>query len=176
VYRGGVGGVFAPDADGNLTTDGERIFISVSPERGTDRRVASMNACFAHELEHARQFDSGELAFTKDPETGRWYPDRASYDIGDEIKAWAAQLRAAPPTDFWLTREGPRRPSRLRAFASARTDEQRARVLIEYAYRNVFPVPGRNVVFSSKSRYSAGQLVRPDQGRNFFGRVHGTTP
>jgi hypothetical protein len=171
-YHVGLGAFVWRGVEGGLTTDGVRVYITVSARGGPCGEIASMNSRFAHEFEHARQFDDAELAFTRDPETGQWRPEYASYDIGDEVKAWRVQMKTSISKDLWMTREGDRRPSLLQKFATAGTDRDRARVLVACGYGKRNPRTDSNVVVSSKARYGAGQLLRPNGQRNFFGRVH----
>src|SRR5262249_50349408 len=57
-YQIGVGGKDFEGAEGNLTTDGNKIFVSISNVGGPNGETFSLNSRFAHELEHARQFDN----------------------------------------------------------------------------------------------------------------------
>jgi hypothetical protein len=173
------GGGFKRGIEGELTTDGQRVFISISAGgNGGGKGVApyarfSQRSCLAHELEHARQFDAGELAFVKNPQTGQWQPAPGSYDVGDEVKAWSAQLATATETDLWRRSEasGLLSGSLLGQFASAKTDGERARVLLGAEYNNLNRATNQNVVFRSEAGYHVGQLLRPDAKRPFFGRV-----
>lgn len=103
-----------------------------------------MNGRLAHELEHGRQFDDGEISFLKNSK-GKWTASPTTYDIGDEINAFKAQLRASPSDAF---------RSFLPSFANARTDDERKGVLVRISdgYReaakrgmgNNLNVPGKN--------------------------------
>lgn len=172
-YRFAVVGRFDGLVEGEITTDGERVLLLVSDVGGPQGDLASIDSRIAHELEHARQFDAGELALAQDPSTGRWASHYASYDVGDEVKAWRAQLALAESGDYWLRRDNSWRPTLLRLFSDEKTDEGRARVLARHGYGRVNPVVGANVRFDVSSGYSVGQLVRPDgrPGCNVFGRV-----
>jgi hypothetical protein len=163
-----------PSIGGRLSTDGERVFVNVSGDTSRATEIGSINSRFAHELEHARQFDSGELGFERDKVTGVWRPAHASYDIGDEVKAWQAQLRTALNHDFWTTINGRRKPSLLRLFSNAKTDQERETTLLRNGYRERNPISECNVVFETTSGYVARQVIRPTPVRNFFGRVFGT--
>jgi hypothetical protein len=162
-----------PGVGGRLSTDGERVYVNVSADFTKD--VGSLNSRFAHELEHARQFDNGELGFERDTATGAWRPAHSSYDIGDEVKAWRAQLNAASAADFWTTTNGRRRPSVLRLYSYARTDAERGDVLARNGYRERNPTTECNVVFETARGYVARQVIRPTAATNFFGRVFATT-
>ena len=166
-----VGGRCASGVEGNLTTDGQRIFVTVSDQGGAFGETASLNSRLAHELEHARQFDAGELAFVRDGQSQKWHPIYGSYDIGDEVKAWAAQLRASNQKDYWYVTDRKRKPSLLQLFAAARDDEQRAATLRQHGYADRYPVPDADVVFTRASGFVAGDLVRPDGALAVFGRV-----
>jgi hypothetical protein len=178
-YRVRMRGAFERGIEGELTTDGRRVFISISAGGDAGGKGVAPYACFsqrsclAHELEHARQFDAGELAFVKNPGTGQWQPAPGSYDVGDEVKAWSAQLTTATENDLWRRSKasGLLRGSLLRQFASARTDRERAGVLLGAGYTNLNPAANQNVVFRSEAGYNVGQLLRPDEKRPFFGRV-----
>ena len=163
-YRFTTDGELEWNVEGSVTTDGERVFVNIA-EGG----AASRHSRIAHELEHARQFDEGELGFERDPKTGRWVAHRASYDVGDEVKAWSVQLNASIEEDFWRRPEGGpwRLPSLLGEFAEAESDEARAAVLADRGYRGLRRRPGCDVAFDRRSGYRPGQLVR---GR-LFGRV-----
>jgi hypothetical protein len=168
-----IGGPFERGVEGNLTTDGERVFVNVSDEGGPYGEVASLNSRFAHEIEHARQFDDGEIAFARDPTTGKWHPLHNSYDIGDEVKAWAAQLKLSIAKDFWSASSGNPRPTLLKRFADAADDAARAAVLARNGvYSNRRRVPNCNVVVRSKTGFVVRQLVRPSERPNFFGRIY----
>ena len=168
-----LGGDFKWGVEGTLTTDGERILINIADGRRHAGELMSTNSRIAHELEHARQFDDGEIAFERDASTGRWSTHLASYDIGDEVKAWLAQLRVSVGGDLWTRQKGSvaPRPSVLGEFARAATDVERAAVLASRGYGSVRRVTGSNVTFSREKGYEARQLVRPDAVRRFFGRV-----
>ena len=157
--------------EGSLTTDGDRIFVNVSDKGGAAGEIASLNSRIAHELEHARQFNDGEVAFLRDPRSAEWCPAYTSYDIGDEVKAWAVQLNCSVPRDHWLQTVRGRQPTLLHEFGRAATDAERAQVLVQHGYRNRRQLLEVNVVFPASLGFVAGQLVRPDATRNFFGRV-----
>jgi hypothetical protein len=166
-----IGGELEPGVEGSLSTDGERVVVSVSNEGGVYGEVASLNSRLAHELEHARQFDEGEIAFGRDARTGRWQPVYTSYDIGDEIKAWEAQLRASTPKDFWRVTDRKRKATLLQLFAEAGSDTARGELLARSGYGNRNPVAESDVVFPETAGFAAGQVIRPTEGRAFFGRV-----
>ena len=162
--------------EGRVTTDGRSVFIHLTHVGGPHGEVASMNSRLAHELEHARQFDSGEIAFARDPATGRWGPLVATYDIGDDVKAWEAQLVASVGADFFDRARGTGViiPSLLRLFADAGGFEARASVLMANGYTDLRPIVNSNVGFAAKAKLAAGTVVHPGMRENFFGRVHGT--
>lgn len=160
-----------PGVEGDVSTDGERVFVTVSDGGGPYGETASLASRLAHELEHARQFDAGELAFVRDPRDGRWKPQLSSYDIGDEVKAWAAQLRVASASDFWLVTHRKREPSVLKLFSLAADDDARAGVLRGHGYADRYPVRGCDVAFPRATGFAAGELVRPTERLAFFGRV-----
>lgn len=171
-----IGGEFESGVEGSLTSDGERVFVNVSNEGGLYGEVASLNSRLAHELEHARQFDEGEIAFARDAKTGRWRPAYTSYDIGDELKAWEAQLRAATPRDFWIVTDRKRKATILQQFAQAGTDERRAELLHRCGYGGSNPVAGSDVAFPASAGFAAGEVVHPTEARGFFGRVRRVSP
>lgn len=161
--------------EGKLSTDGDRALICIADVTNKEKQVTTLAARLAHELEHARQLDSGEFALMRDPASGVWGSQYGSYDIGDEVKAWKAQLAVADVSDFWMRRKGVWVPSLLRLFSNEQTDDGRARVLRQHGYANVNPVFNSNVLFASTSGYAVGQVVRPDTDRRsyMFARVHG---
>ncbi len=162
--------------EGHVTSDGRSVFIQLTHVGGPNGEVASMNSRLAHELEHARQFDDGEIAFARNPASGRWGPLVAAYDIGDDVKAWEAQLEASVNTDFFIGARGTGVlvPSVLRQFADAVSFEDRAAVLMANGYRDLRPVPNSNVRFAAKAQLRAGTVIHPGIKENFFGRVHGS--
>ena len=156
-----------PETGGRLTTDGERVFVSVLDE---EREDGSLDSRLAHELEHARQFDAGELGFMYDEAAGAWRPMPSSYDIGDEVLAWAAQLRTSTSSDFWTHRDGRSRPTVLKLFADAPTFAERARLLRARGYGDRNPLAFLNVGFPGELGHPAGKLVRT--GGRVFARAH----
>jgi hypothetical protein len=158
--------------EGSLTSDGERIFINVANSGGVNGEVASLNSRFAHEFEHARQFNDGEVAFQRDPHTGAWGPSYTSYDIGDEVRAWMAQLDVALERDHWTVSSRGRNPTLLHLMANADSDEERALLLVQHGYVNRRQLFDANVVFPAEFGYAVGQMLRPAETRNFFGRVN----
>ena len=177
-YRVRVGGDFGDGVDGELATDGEHVFVRISDGTGVNGRGSAVftrfseRACLAHELEHARQFDSGEFAFERDPVSGHWHAERPSFDISDERRAWEAQLRLATNEDFWRRNIGAaaRGPSLLAMFAAARTDADRESILEQHGYGHLWRVPN-SVWAPSVIGLPAGALVGPDRMPNLFGRI-----
>lgn len=82
------------EAEGSLTTDGQSVFVNVR-NLGNNHETFSLDSRFAHELEHGRQFENGEIAFTKTAD-GKWVPNPTSYDINDELNAFKEQLKLSP--------------------------------------------------------------------------------
>jgi hypothetical protein len=168
----------AGGGEGETTTDGQQIFLNINNVGGSGGETFSMNSRFAHEFEHGRQFDSGELGFRKDEKTGKWEADKLSYDIHDEVKAFEAQQRTSTASDYFTHKGGETKPSLLRLFTNAKTEDEKAGVLARTAY------PSRNqderiVHAGSRTGYKPGALIRPtDNGpiKNFFGRVHDVVP
>jgi len=172
-YRLSVGGNNFEGAEGNTTTDGQRINIAISNVGGSSGETFSLNSRFSHELEHGRQFDNGELTFLKGADW-KWHPNPTTYDIGDEVKAWSAQLNTSTASDYWKTEGGTRKPSLLRQFANAKTDDERAGVLARTGgYRNRNPNQNSDYVYAGKENYKPGQLVRTN---DTFGRVNRVAP
>jgi RHS repeat-associated protein len=167
-YQLAVGGKDFEGAEGNLTTDGNKVFVSISNVGGPNGETFSLNSRFSHELEHARQFDNGELTFIKD-EDGKWHPNSNVYDIGDEVKAWKAQQNTSIASDYWKTEGDQRKPSLLRDFADAKTDDERAGVLARSSYPNRNPRQNSDFVYAGDKDYKPGQLIRTD---NSFGRIN----
>ena len=158
-------------AEGNTGPDekGDNILVRIRNIGGASGETLDRNGRFAHELEHARQFDSGELAYRRDTKTGEWSADRLSYDVMDEVNAFNAYLRVAPQIkDSVLMRR--LRDTRI-------SDSDRARDLIRFAYPNLENRGmNNNVRVGGAMGYKPGDLIRPNQApRNFFGRVHTVT-
>jgi hypothetical protein len=170
-YRIHVRSIETRGVEAFLSTDGQGVLITLSNEGGCGGEVASLNSRFAHELEHARQFEMGELALARNPLSRVWSADALSYDIGDEARAWAAQLRLSVSRDFWINRDGNPRPSLLMLFSLATSDEERMEVLVRGPYGRVKRRPGCGLVFVASSGLKAGQVVRLKGARELFGRV-----
>ncbi|HEX8737372.1 MAG TPA: RHS repeat-associated core domain-containing protein [Pyrinomonadaceae bacterium] len=91
----------------DISSDGKSIDINVVLSGGSNQEF-SQNTLFAHELEHARQFNEGEWGFVLEPDkkgtitiNGKKYrADKLGYDIGDETKAWQAMIPAANGLDM----------------------------------------------------------------------------
>jgi RHS repeat-associated protein len=148
-------------AEGNTVPDaaGENILVRIRNVGGPQGEKLDRNGRFAHELEHARQFDSGELAFGR-AQDGTWYP--LSYDIYDEVNAYNSIIRVAPPI-----KDTPL----LKSLRDDRNDDNyRARILTN-SYRNL---RNRQEPTNQDRAWGAkpGELVRPAANRPFFGRVY----
>ncbi len=91
----------------DIASNGASININVVLSGGTNQDF-SQNSIFAHELEHARQFNDGEWGFVLEPDKegdvtvgGTKYKARKiGYDIGDEVKAFRAMITAANGFDM----------------------------------------------------------------------------
>lgn len=174
-----VGGESKHGIEGKVTSDGRSVFVRLTHVGGPNGEVASMNSRLAHEFEHARQFDSGEIAFCRDPLSGQWMPAIAVYDIGDDVKAWEAQLEASVNPDFFVgarSGTGFTSPSVLRQFADAGSFDERAKVLLANGYKDLRPISNANVRFTPEAQLAAGTVVHSGIRENFFGRVHGARP
>lgn len=92
--------VTTENAEGNTMPDakGENILVNIT---NTADEKFERNGRFAHELEHARQFDDGELAFyghtVKDGKNTKTVWSPMSYDIYDEVNAFRAQINVSAP-------------------------------------------------------------------------------
>jgi len=90
------------------------------------------------------------------------------------VKAWSAQLNTSIGWDYSKTEGGQRKPSLLREFANAKTDDERAGVLARTSgYRNRNPRQNSDYVYAGKENYKPGQLVRTS---DTFGRVNRVVP
>lgn len=158
--------------EGELTSDGSKIFVNIDNVGGPSGEKYSLNARFAHELEHARQFEDGELSFFK-TEDGKWVA--TNYDLTDEVNAHSAMLGPGSSADQ-LVRDnfGNISKSTLGNFASAKTEEDRLEVIRGSSYgkkgiadtpKNFQPAP------SVSGGKKAGELVRTDR---YFGRIYAT--
>lgn len=149
-------------AEGNTVPDaeGKSILVRIRNIGGAQGEKFDRNGRFAHELEHARQFDSGELAFARSQD-GKWNP--LSYDIYDEVNAFNAQITVSPPIkDTPLLQS--LRDERI-------NDGDRARLLINRAYPGLENRQERANVDRAWGA-KPGELVRPAANRPFFGRVY----
>jgi RHS repeat-associated protein len=148
------------EAEGSTSTDGTNVLVTIRNIGGPQGEKFSMEGRFAHEFEHARQFDDGEFCFVRTG-SGKWVPDPTTYDLYDEVRAFNAQLGVTPPTqDTPMLRT--LRDDRL-------TDAQRADQL-KSSYR-ARSSRDRNVTFLLNE--PKGTLVRPNATHpDVFGRVH----
>ncbi len=160
--------------EGELTTDGEKIFVNIDNIGGPDGETYSLNSRFAHELEHGRQFEDGELAFRYDERAGRWVA--AAYDLTDEVKAHEAMLSVATASDYTNDRRsrGTFRKTLLGDFRSARNDEARLGVIRASNYgqrgKNLQEGPVNfNPAGAIAGEKKPGELVQTSQ---WFGRIH----
>jgi hypothetical protein len=81
-------GFLSADKHGN-------VLVNVRNVGGPAGETMDIKGRLAHELEHARQFDQGELGLAGN---GRdWGPLVASYDLFDEVNAFSAQLAISAP-------------------------------------------------------------------------------
>jgi len=82
--------------EGFLSADKQgNVLVNVLNVGGPRGETMDMKGRLAHELEHARQFDQGELGLAGN---GRdWGPLAASYDLFDEVRAFSAQLAVSAP-------------------------------------------------------------------------------
>ncbi|MBL0240346.1 MAG: RHS repeat protein [Chloracidobacterium sp.] len=115
--------------EGELRTDGKKIIIDIDNVGGPSGEQYSLRSRFAHELEHGRQFDNGELAFSSDDGGKTWRP--VAFDLSDEVKTHSAMLRVASASDFTNKDAGGRvvGRSRLGDFKNAKSDEERLDVI-----------------------------------------------
>lgn len=147
------------EAEGLTSTDGTNVLVTIR-NRGNGQEKFTIEGRFAHELEHARQFDNGEFHFVRTA-SGVWAPDPKTYDIYDEVRAFKAQLDVTAPV---------KDTSMLRMLRDDRlTDADRASVLrSSYPKRNQTDT---NVTYLWGA--PPGALVRPNaQHPNVFGVVH----
>jgi len=184
--------------EGGVTTDGKDVFINIA-NQGNGAEKLSLNATFGHELEHARQFDSGEFGFVSDnngkfvDKDGKFIGRTIGVDITDEIKAWAVTAKLATNKDM-MVMGGSSDPAFqfriLDSFNKATTDADKGAVLGKIAdsygrsyARNKTATPSNNPTFGQP----VGTLIRPSQnvrvnyqdssGKSlgsgtFFGRTH----
>ena len=148
------------EAEGRTSTDGTNVLVTIRNIGGPQGEKFSIDARFAHEFEHARQFDSGEFSFVQDPQ-GNWRPNPRDYDIYDEVNAFKAQMGvSAPVLDTPTVRQ--LRDNRI-------TDADRAVILTRSGYSDKIP---QRPVNTFLPRFKPGELVRPSQAPGFFGRNH----
>jgi RHS repeat-associated protein len=80
--------------EGFLSADNRgNVLVSVRNIGGPSGETMDMNGRFAHEIEHARQFNQGELGLMKRGD--KWGAFPPSYDLLDEANAFSAQLVAS---------------------------------------------------------------------------------
>jgi RHS repeat-associated protein len=154
---------FKGDAEGKTEPDNEgNIIVGIRNIGGSQGEKFDLHGRFAHELEHGRQFDAGELTFFRNLKTGEWFGYPSTYDVMDEVNAFKAQIDVSPPVkDTALL--GSLRDNR-------QSDEDRAQRLISGPYPHL-KNSGRNnnyTPFESSGR-KPGEIVRTSQ---FYGVVH----
>ncbi len=141
--------------EGHTTTDGKNVLIDINNE-GNGKEKTSLNGRMAHELEHGRQVDNGELSFVK--VLGKWMPN--NYDIGDEVNAFKAQLHASP---------GDGNKGFLRDFALAKSDEERGKILARNSSGYATAAKNTDDKYVDIPGYKSGDIIKLD---TFFGRQH----
>jgi RHS repeat-associated protein len=160
-------GKLSGGTEGEVTSDGKSVFLNIGNVGGTQGEQYSLFSRFAHELEHGRQFNNGEyaVAFDKNGNPTGF----VALGIGDEIKAFQAQLTASAGLDFNV-KGGMRGPEFaihvLLEFSKAKTDPERAAVLAQISptYKSEYerfkagdPL-NKNFTLSG---VSPGTLIRP---------------
>jgi len=177
--------------EGGVTTDGKDVFINIA-NQGNGSEKFSINATIGHELEHARQFDSGEWGFVSDKngnfvdKSGKYIGSFVGVDITDEVKAWAVTAKLATATDKMVMGGNTNPEFQFRVldeFNKAATEADKAAVLARLAdtYNNSFQ-RGTTPVNNPSFGKPGGTLIRPSQNvkvidqnkisRTFFGRTH----
>jgi RHS repeat-associated protein len=148
-------GYTRPDKDGNIT-------IALKNE-GNGSEKLDLNGRMAHELEHGRQFDSGELTFAPDSK-GIWSPYFEHYDVGDEVKAFNAYLNVATKAS------DQRAYPIIRKLRRAENDAQKASYLLNGEYSNLEGRKyGSNYTPLKSLGKQPGEIVRTGQ---FYGVVN----
>jgi hypothetical protein len=147
------------ETEGRTSTDGTNVIVTIRNIGGPQGEKFSLEGRFAHEFEHARQFEDGEISFVKSAK-GEWGPNPRDYDIYDEVNAFKAQLGvSAPIQDTGMLRS-------LRDDRSS--DDDRAQTLVTNGYKNRV----EHRVNTSFPKFKSGELVRPTQVPGYFGRNH----
>jgi RHS repeat-associated protein len=169
---------FSNGKEGNLTSDGKLVFVNIA-NAGNGTEKFSFNSRIGHELEHARQFDSGEFAFAFD-KNGKSI-GTVAFDISEEVKAWQVSLKLASNADFKV-KGGSLQGlefSVLKEFRGSKTDDERSQVLarISNNYESTYARGGYDTNFTVQG-VAPGTLIRP-RDRQFnngtvrmFGRTH----
>ena len=146
------------EAEGRTSTDGTNVLVTIR-NIGNNHEEFPLIGRFAHELEHARQFEDGELNFVKTA-NGGWAPYPGSYDIYDELKAFKEQLKVSArisdtPTLAYLRRND--------------TNDADKATYLSRTYPNRKQIESNNQIWN----YPPGTLVRPNEKHpSVFGRVH----
>jgi len=153
---------FSNGKEGKLTSDGKSVFVNIA-NAGNGTEKFSLNSRFGHELEHARQFDSGEFGFAFD-KNGKSI-GYVGLDISEEVKAWQVGLKLASAGDFQV-KSGSSIPELqfrvLDEFGKAKTDDERAQVLarISENYKSSYARGGYGTNFTVQG-VPPGTLIRP---------------
>lgn len=149
------------ETEGRTSTDGTNVLVTIRNVGGPEGEKFTMEGRFAHEFEHARQFEDGEISFIKDAK-GSWFPNPRDYDIYDEVNAFKAQLDVSPQVKDTVTLGKLRDPRN--------TDKDRAGILNYAGYAG----RGQRVVNTAYGGAKPGELIRPaaTPNGNFFGRNH----
>ena len=177
---------FSGGTEGNvISPDGETVNVNIGNVGGPSGEQYSINSRFAHELEHARQFDSGEFAFVYDSNGNP--VGYTGLDIMDEVNAFQAQLTASIPTDFTVLGGSKHKEFQFRvldSFAKAETNEEKAQTIAKLGntYKESYARGGFGSNFTLKG-VQPGTLVRPsdrtvdvknqrNEPLRLFGRTH----
>ncbi|RME18316.1 MAG: hypothetical protein D6799_03040 [Bacteroidetes bacterium] len=157
--------------EGGVTTDGKDVFINIA-NQGNGSEKFSINATIGHELEHARQFDSGEFGFVSDKngnfvdKNGKYIGSFVGVDITDEVKAWAVTAKLATATDKMVMGGNTNPEFQFRILDEFNKSSDKAGVLAKIAdnYKNMST---KESGFPSIKGQPVGTLIRPTSNIRF---------
>ena len=141
--------------EGEVGFDGSNVILNVN-NVGAGRESYSLSGRIGHELEHGRQVDNGELGFLKDSK-GKWKVNPNTFDLGDEMKAFDAQVRVSPSDAF---------KGRLSGYDPGMQPSDKRKILIRIGHYSSLDDTSKDIRIPG---VAPGTWIRTNDA---FGRVH----
>ncbi|MCC7306483.1 MAG: RHS repeat-associated core domain-containing protein [Acidobacteria bacterium] len=169
----------------DVSSNGDAIDVNIVLSGGTSQEF-SQNSAFAHELEHARQFDNGEWGFILVPDkngaitiNGKRYSQTTDgLDITDERKAWQAMIPAANGFDNTLKLPHDSNDGPFLGRIATTVKAKKVEGIIADLNNSYGEMPNRETgFFANAPRNAKGTALRPGlvgtDGRRAFGCIGG---